>query len=79
MDHKAVLTKDGSFSAYSEQYDEHYHSINDGALNETLHKHIVPDYILGSRDDIGIPNIVTSVLASYRGYDTFFFHSPTCI
>ena len=24
-----------------------------------------------SRDDIGIPNIVTSVLASYRGYDTF--------
>ena len=34
-------------------------------------QHIVPDYILGSRNDIGIPNIVTSVLASYRGYDTF--------
>jgi multicomponent Na+:H+ antiporter subunit B len=32
---------------------------------------VAPDYILGSRNDIGIPNIVTSVLASYRGYDTF--------
>ena len=32
---------------------------------------MAPDYILGSRNDIGIPNIVTSVLASYRGYDTF--------
>jgi multicomponent Na+:H+ antiporter subunit B len=32
---------------------------------------VAPDYILGSRIDIGIPNIVTSVLASYRGYDTF--------
>ena len=44
MDYKAVLTKDGSFSAYSEKYNEHYHSINDGALNETLHKHIVPAF-----------------------------------
>jgi multicomponent Na+:H+ antiporter subunit B len=42
-----------------------------GLLSSPIHQHIVPDYILGSRDDIGIPNIVTSVLASYRGYDTF--------
>ena len=42
-----------------------------GLLSSPVHQHIVPDYILGSRDDIGIPNIVTSVLASYRGYDTF--------
>ena len=40
-------------------------------MSSPIHQHIVPDYILGSRDDIGIPNIVTSVLASYRGYDTF--------
>lgn len=32
--------------------------------------HIVPEYIAGTRDDIQIPNIVTAVLASYRGYDT---------
>ena len=42
-----------------------------GILSSPIHQHIDPDYILGSRDDIGIPNIVTSVLASYRGYDTF--------
>ncbi|NQW11509.1 MAG: DUF4040 domain-containing protein [Alphaproteobacteria bacterium] len=32
--------------------------------------HIVPEYIAGTRDDIQIPNIVTAILASYRGYDT---------
>ena len=42
-----------------------------GLATSPIHQHIVPEYILGSRDDIGIPNIVTSVLASYRGYDTF--------
>ena len=36
-----------------------------------IHHHTVPEYISGSRDIIGLPNIVTSVLASYRGYDTF--------
>ena len=33
-------------------------------------KHVVPFYIDGSENDIGVPNIVTAVLASYRGYDT---------
>ena len=33
-------------------------------------QHVVPEYIAGSETDIGVPNIVTSVLASYRGYDT---------
>jgi multicomponent Na+:H+ antiporter subunit B len=32
--------------------------------------HVIPRYILESGREIGIPNIVTSVLASYRGYDT---------
>jgi len=42
-----------------------------GLATAPIHLHIVPDYILGSKNDIGIPNIVTSILASYRGYDTF--------
>jgi len=33
-------------------------------------QHVAPEYIEGSAEDIGIPNVVTSVLASYRGYDT---------
>jgi multicomponent Na+:H+ antiporter subunit B len=35
-----------------------------------IHHHVVPRYINDSMGEIGLPNIVTSVLASYRGYDT---------
>jgi multicomponent Na+:H+ antiporter subunit B len=35
-----------------------------------IHQHVAPRYIQDSPTEIGIPNIVTSVLASYRGYDT---------
>lgn len=33
-------------------------------------QHVAPRYIDESPKEIGIPNMVTSVLASYRGYDT---------
>ncbi|HZD24834.1 MAG TPA: hydrogen gas-evolving membrane-bound hydrogenase subunit E, partial [Alphaproteobacteria bacterium] len=32
--------------------------------------HVAPRYLEESGREIGIPNVVTSVLASYRGYDT---------
>jgi len=35
-----------------------------------IHTHVAPRYLLQSSEEIGIPNIVTAVLASYRGYDT---------
>ena len=41
-----------------------------GDPNAPALKHVVPFYIKGSQNDIGVPNIVTSILASYRGYDT---------
>ena len=34
------------------------------------HRHVAPRYIEESGTEVGVPNIVTSVLASYRGYDT---------
>lgn len=34
------------------------------------YNHVVPRYIQDSGSETGIPNIVTSILASYRGYDT---------
>ena len=34
------------------------------------HHHVAPHYLEESGHEIGIPNVVTSVLASYRGYDT---------
>jgi len=33
-------------------------------------QHVAPRYIEQSEGEVGLPNIVTSVLASYRGYDT---------
>ncbi len=41
-----------------------------GTADAPIHTHVAPDYIKGSEMQIGIPNIVTAVLASYRGYDT---------
>ncbi len=35
-----------------------------------VHGHVAPRYIEQSGQEVGIPNIVTSVLASYRGFDT---------
>lgn len=36
-----------------------------------IHQHVAPHYINESPAEIGpVPNVVTSVLASYRGYDT---------
>ena len=35
-----------------------------------IHHHVAPRYIAESGQEVGVPNIVTSVLASYRGYDT---------
>lgn len=35
-----------------------------------IHHHVAPRYIEESGREVGVPNIVTSVLASYRGYDT---------
>jgi multicomponent Na+:H+ antiporter subunit B len=36
-----------------------------------IHQHVVPRYLNDSMNEVGVPNVVTSVLASYRGYDTF--------
>jgi multicomponent Na+:H+ antiporter subunit B len=35
-----------------------------------IHRHVVPRYINDGPRETGVPNIVTAVLASYRGYDT---------
>lgn len=42
-----------------------------GSADAPAHVHVAPHYINDSMQEIGVPNIVTSVLASYRGFDTF--------
>ena len=42
-----------------------------GTYDAPIHHHpLVETYIHGAHDDFHIPNIVTVVLGSYRGYDT---------
>ena len=48
---KWVESEDGSFTAYSSEYDEHYHSTKDGALNESLKKHILPAFQIHKEKD----------------------------
>jgi len=35
-----------------------------------IHTHVVPRYLNDVMRETGVPNVVTAVLASYRGYDT---------
>ncbi|MFZ5834426.1 MAG: DUF4040 domain-containing protein [Pseudomonadota bacterium] len=41
-----------------------------GKADAPVHMHVAPDYISGTATRIGIPNVVSAVLASYRGFDT---------
>lgn len=42
-----------------------------GTAQAPIHQHVAPRYIHDSMQEVGVPNIVTSVLASYRAFDTF--------
>ena len=41
-----------------------------GDPNAPAHVHVAPRYLAESGDVLHIPNVVTTVLASYRGFDT---------
>jgi multicomponent Na+:H+ antiporter subunit B len=42
-----------------------------GDPNAPVQQHVAPFYLTETEKQIGIPNVVTAVLASYRGFDTF--------
>jgi multicomponent Na+:H+ antiporter subunit B len=42
-----------------------------GDPDAPIHHHVAPRYIQQTTHEIGVPNMVTAVLASYRGYDTW--------
>jgi len=35
-----------------------------------IHQHVVPRYLNDIKTEVDVPNVVTAVLASYRGFDT---------
>lgn len=41
-----------------------------GAASAPIHNHTAPHYLTKSKGETGIPNVVTSVLADYRSFDT---------
>jgi multicomponent Na+:H+ antiporter subunit B len=43
---------------------------NFGSADAPAMLHVYPEYMERSQHEIGVPNVVTGILASYRGYDT---------
>ena len=69
-------TKDGSFSLYSEKYRDFYHSTKDGAILETLYKHIIPTFALvcdsPNRKDLAQNPIKILDICFGLGYNALF-------
>ncbi len=42
-----------------------------GVADAPVHTHVAPTYLLESIPETGVPNVVTTVLADYRSFDTF--------
>ncbi len=56
MDYK--ITNDGSKTLFSSKYNQTFHSLQDGALSEALHKHIIPAFsILNDQKEVNILDI----------------------
>ncbi len=74
---KETLTKDGTTTLYTAEFDEYYHSLKDGALQESLQKHIIPAFKLCKKEKLTILDICFGL-----GYNTlsaiyyYRLHSP---
>ncbi|MDF1884020.1 hypothetical protein JHD49_08725 [Sulfurimonas sp. SAG-AH-194-C21] len=55
--HTQILSEDGSYTAYSKEYGEHYHSTKDGALKESLCKHVIPAFSVIEQEEVYILDI----------------------
>ena len=71
--HTMKLSKDGTYTAYSKEYDEHYDSTNDGALVESLSKHILPAFKLKqNKDELHILDICYGL--GFNTLSTLYHH-----
>lgn len=41
-----------------------------GTADSPVHQHVAPRYLAQAIPETGVPNVVTAVLADYRGFDT---------
>jgi len=69
---RKVETADGSATLYSEAFDECYHSTRDGALKESLQKHVLPAFsLLPPRDEITILDVCFGL--GYNTWTTLYY------
>lgn len=61
-----VLCEDGSYTLYSPEFDEQYHSTKDGALYESLQKYVKPSLSLKQNK----PSVVILDICFGLGYNT---------
>lgn len=62
-----MQTKDGSHTLFSQKYNQHYHNPDDGAINESLTKHILPTFKYHeNKKELKILDICFGI-----GYNTF--------
>lgn len=64
----SIKTSDGSCTLFSKEYQESYHSLKDGAINETLFKHVFPAF---SYAEFGETIRVLDICFGL-GYNSFF-------
>jgi len=76
--HEMTLSEDGSYTAYSKEYDEHYHSTKDGALHESLVKHVQPAFSLKKmQDEIIILDICYGL--GFNTLATLYYHQTNSL
>jgi len=76
--HSMVLSEDGSYTAYSKEYDEHYHSTRDGALHESLTKHIIPAFkVKSNEDELNILDICFGL--GFNTLATIYYHKKNSL
>jgi len=69
---KEVVTNDGTTTLYSAEFDECYHSTKDGALQESLKKHIIPASKLISKEKLTILDICFGL--GYNTLTTLYYY-----
>ncbi len=82
----SIQTSDKSFTLFNQTFQEHYHSTTDGALQETLHKHIFPSFayfknkpklrILDICFGLGYNTLCAIKYAKIYGIGALEIHSP---
>jgi len=82
-----IQSEDGTYTAFSSLFNEHYHSTKDGALQESLQKHVIPAYeiqkdkkelyILDICFGLGINTLATVDFYAYHAPETrLYIYSP---